>query len=98
MSKKERPLFTRGFKELKEKQQKGIKFIRHCNSCHFYFSEVEGQEECCQNESVLPYDVVMTEDSIFCHYWLSPQNKDIKEKVTKEDNYTNNIRKKLKRL
>lgn len=82
---KERPLFTRGYKELAEVQKQKSKFIRHCNSCLFYYADKGEKEEYCQNEHVLPYDVVQDGSNISCHYWKPSTAKEL-AKTNEEDN------------
>lgn len=96
MSKKEKPLFTRGYSELTNTLKKKAKWIRHCNNCHFFYKDKGDTEELCQNESVLPYDVVIEGTTIFCHYWR-PCEEIKKTKEVEQNDYLARFKKGLKR-
>lgn len=97
MSKKEKPLFTRGYSELTNTLKKKSRYIRHCNNCHFFYSELAiGDEEVCQNDFVLPYDIVVDGTTIFCHYW-KPCEEPKQAKEEKEDDYLARFKRGLKR-
>ena len=63
------PFIGRGFAPLRENLQKKAKYVRHCNSCKHYYQTEEDDEEMCQNNHVLSYDVVMDGANIYCCYW-----------------------------
>lgn len=69
MSKK-RPVFSRGYKECREKLNNGSVFVRSCFNCVYYYQEYGDIEEVCQNDSVLEYDMVTNNNSIYCLKWL----------------------------
>lgn len=75
--KQSRPLFTRGYKESREKLNKNSHYSRSCFNCYHYFQASGDKEEICQNPNVLKYDMVITESSIYCLKWEpSSSNKD----------------------
>jgi hypothetical protein len=61
--------FTKGFKEVRDKVQKGSKYIRSCYNCAHFYQAVGDDHEVCQNNSVLEYDMVVTENNIYCGLW-----------------------------
>lgn len=62
--------FTRGYKEVKEKINKNVRFNRSCDNCDFFYMSKDDEEEVCQNLSVLPYDVSVDENGrTYCSYW-----------------------------
>lgn len=85
--KKESPLITRGYKEVIEVMKKKAKFIRHCNSCHYFYKSKGDEEELCQNDSVLEYDIIVDGTTIFCHYWKPTEDLVEEENDTKENDY-----------
>lgn len=68
-------LTRRGFSEVREKVNKSNKFIRSCYNCEFYYQAPGDKDECCQNQNVTKYDLVVTENNICCSYWKPVQIK-----------------------
>lgn len=95
--KEDKPLFTRGYKELLEQQKKKARFIRHCNSCAFYFADKGEKEEYCQNTNVLSYDVVQEGSNIFCHYWKPCEPKDLDVEEEESNDYLSRFKKKIRK-
>lgn len=69
MSKKSKPVFTRGYKESRDRLAKNPHFVRSCFNCDFYYQAVGDKEECCQNPNVLQFDMVVSENNIYCVHW-----------------------------
>ena len=67
MSKK--PLFTRGYKESRDRLAKNPYYSRSCFNCEYYYQAVGDKAECCQNSSVIQYDMVVTETNVYCVHW-----------------------------
>lgn len=72
MSKEKRPLFTRGYEESRERLSKNSHFTKSCFNCGHYFQASGDKEEVCQNPNVLEYDMVVTENNIYCVQWTPP--------------------------
>lgn len=62
-------LFSKGFKPVKEKINKGSKYIASCYNCAYFYQTEEDDEEVCQNNNVLQYDMVVTPTNISCCHW-----------------------------
>ena len=72
-----KPIFSRGYKECRDKLSKNSKYTRSCFNCHYYFQASGDKEEVCQNTNVLEYDMVVSDNSIYCLRWKpSSSNKD----------------------
>ncbi|MBO8161080.1 MAG: hypothetical protein H0Z24_05540 [Thermosipho sp. (in: Bacteria)] len=64
-------LFNVGWKFVREKVNNNPQFFRNCNNCRYYY-QLEGEdEEYCQNEKVLEYDIIVENDRTYCLYWKS---------------------------
>ena len=68
MSKK-KPIFTRGYQESREKLAKNSFYTRSCFNCGHYYQASGDKEEMCQNPEVLQYDMVVTENNVYCLKW-----------------------------
>lgn len=66
---KKKPLFSRGYKEVREKVAQGSKFVRSCFNCAYYFQCPGDKEEVCQNTDVLQYDMVVEGNNVYCLKW-----------------------------
>ena len=44
-------LFSRGYKETRERVDKNYKYNRSCTNCAFYYQASGDREECCQNKA-----------------------------------------------
>lgn len=64
-----RPIFSRGYGECRERLASNPHFTRSCFNCFYYYQASGDKEEVCQNDKVLEYDMVVQENSIFCTYW-----------------------------
>ena len=62
-------MFSRGYGEVRNKVAKGSKYIMCCQNCRFFSKEKGDTEELCQNDSVLSYDIVTSENSVYCLKW-----------------------------
>lgn len=67
--KKKKPLFTRGYKESRERLAKNSHFSRSCFNCADYYQASGDKEEVCQNPNVLQYDMVVSDNNIYCLKW-----------------------------
>lgn len=64
-----KPVFNRGYSEVRHRVEKGSKYTMSCYNCEHYYQAVGDKTEVCQNPEVLKYDMVVTENSIYCHKW-----------------------------
>ena len=62
-------VFNRGFKEVRQRVEKGSRFTMSCYNCDYYYQAVGDKTEVCQNPEVLKFDMVVTETSIYCTKW-----------------------------
>lgn len=63
------PLFSRGYRPIRDKISKRSRFTMSCYNCSYYYQAVGDKEEVCQNPNVLKYDMVITDTSIYCNQW-----------------------------
>ena len=68
-SKSKRPIFTRGYRESRERLLKNPYYSRSCFNCAYYFQASGDKEEVCQNQEVLQYDMVVTDNNVYCVKW-----------------------------
>ena len=61
--------FTRGYNDVRDRVRKGSKYTMSCYNCEYFYQTEEDDEEVCQNTNVSKYDMVMTENNIFCNFW-----------------------------
>ena len=64
-----KPIFSRGYKESRDRLAKNSYYSRSCFNCAYYFQASGDKEEMCQNNSVLEYDMVVTENNVYCVKW-----------------------------
>ena len=62
-------MFSRGYKQVREKISKPNKYLMCCQNCKYFSREKGDTEEVCQNDSVLSYDIVTSENSVYCLKW-----------------------------
>ena len=83
--KKSRPMFTRGYQESREKLANNPFYTRSCFNCAFYFQASGDKEEVCQNQDVLQYDMVVTNNNVYCLKWQpSSTNKTEQQSLFKK--------------
>lgn len=70
--KKQKPNFIthRGYTSVREKVDSLPKAYMSCMNCVFYYQAEGDIEECCQNSSVLEYDMVVEENRVYCLKWI----------------------------
>lgn len=61
--------FSRGYKAVRDKVGKCPKFNMSCTNCASYYQADGDTEECCQDSSVLEYDMVIEENRVYCIKW-----------------------------
>jgi hypothetical protein len=61
--------FNRGYNEVQKKLQKGSKYTMSCYNCDYFYQASGDKEEVCQNNDVLKYDMVLTNNNIYCSKW-----------------------------
>ncbi len=64
-----KPLFTRGYKESRERLARNSQYTRSCFNCVYYYQASGDKEEMCQNQEVLQYDMVVTDNNVYCVKW-----------------------------
>ena len=74
-SKKKKPMFTRGYDECRERLAKNSYYSRSCFNCDYYYQASGDKEEVCQNPDVLQYDMVVTENNVYCLKWKQGSGK-----------------------
>lgn len=72
-------LFVRGYSPVREKLLKKSRFTMSCYNCGYYYQAVGDKEEVCQNPDVLKYDMVVTDNNIYCNRWaITPREQSVK--------------------
>ena len=66
---KRKPMFSRGYQESRERLSKNSYYTRSCFNCDFYYQASGDKEEVCQNPDVIPYDMVVSENNVYCLKW-----------------------------
>ena len=66
---KKKPMFTRGYNESRERLAKNSYYARSCFNCAYYYQASGDREEVCQNPDVLQYDMVVTDNNVYCLRW-----------------------------
>ena len=61
--------FERGFNVSRKKAKKGIKYLRSCFNCNYFYKAVGDEDEVCQNPNVSEYDLVVDNNRVYCTYW-----------------------------
>lgn len=62
--------FTRGYKPTREKVSRGNPFLKSCENCAHFFRDEGDEEELCQLDYVSSYDVIVSDSSTYCLYWI----------------------------
>lgn len=70
IQKKKKPMFTRGYKESRERLAKNPYYTRSCFNCAYYYQASGDKEEMCQNPNVLEFDMVVTDSNVYCVKWM----------------------------
>lgn len=82
---KKKPVFTRGYKECRERLSSNPYYTRSCFNCAHYYQAVGDKEEVCQNPDVLQYDMVVDGNNIYCLKWTqSSVNKTDQQRLFKK--------------
>lgn len=82
---KKKPVFTRGYKECRERLSSNPYYTRSCFNCAHYYQAVGDKEEVCQNPDVLQYDMVVDGNNIYCLKWAqSSVNKTDQQRLFKK--------------
>lgn len=68
MRDKDKP-FVKGYAPIRRILERGSRYTRSCYNCDFFYQAPGDDEEVCQNESVLKYDMIVTESGIYCNQW-----------------------------
>jgi hypothetical protein len=78
--------FERGYSKVREKlrSDRGSRFVMSCTNCEFYYQACGDKEECCQNNGVLEYDVIVDSDRVYCLQWKPVSHKKQKSSEGKE--------------
>ena len=85
MGSKKKSIFSRGYQESRERLSKNSYYSRSCFNCAKYFQASGDKEEVCQDQTVLEYDMVVTENSISCMKWVqSSAPSDIQKDLFKK--------------
>lgn len=71
--------FEKGFDKSRKRARKGLKYIRSCFNCDYYYKAVGDKEEVCQNPNVSEYDLVVDNNNISCTYWAQISDNKKKE-------------------
>lgn len=82
---KNKPKFTRGYDECRERLLNNSFYTRSCFNCAYFYQASGDKEELCQNEDVLQYDMVIdNNNNVYCLKW-EPSNtpKSEKQKIFK---------------
>lgn len=68
--------FEKGYSFSRKKAKKGIKYIRSCFNCDYFYKAIGDSDEMCQNPNVLEYDLVVDNNNIYCTYWCLVREND----------------------
>lgn len=77
--------FTKGFKPIRDHVSTKSRYLRDCNNCVYFYQDEHDDEEVCQNQKVLEFDICNDKDRVYCCYWSLNGEK---EKKTKEPEVT----------
>jgi hypothetical protein len=69
--------FERGYGAVEGKLKKSAKYISSCDNCDFFYQAVGDDEEMCQNPAVLKYDLIITEERVYCTHWAPVTHKSV---------------------
>lgn len=64
-------MFDRGYKEVRATVNEHSKYVRTCENCKYFYQAIGDNDEVCQNDKVLQFDVIVDENRVYCHYWKS---------------------------
>ena len=67
--KKNKPIFTRGYQESRERLSNYPYYSRSCFNCEHYYQGSGDKEEVCQNDDVLEYDMIVEGNNVYCLKW-----------------------------
>ena len=67
--KDKKQIFSRGYQVSRERLAKNPYYTRSCFNCQYFYQASGDREEVCQNESVLEYDMVVSENNVYCVKW-----------------------------
>lgn len=80
-----KPVFTRGYKESRERLSKNPYYTRSCFNCVYYYQASGDKEEMCQNQDVLQYDMIVDGNNVYCLKWKqSSTNKTEQQSLFKK--------------
>lgn len=68
--------FERGFDPVRDKLKKRSPFVMSCYNCDYYYQAMGDDRELCQNDQVLQYDMVISNNNICCHRWKPATHKE----------------------
>ena len=69
MSTPKKSIFSRGYHISREKLAKNSYYSRSCFNCDCYYQASGDREEMCQNPDVLEYDMVVSDNNVYCLKW-----------------------------
>lgn len=78
-------IFTRGYKESRERLSKNSFYSRSCFNCVYYYQSSGDKEEICQNQEVLEYDMIVDGNNIYCLKWQPCSNKTEQQSLFKKN-------------
>jgi hypothetical protein len=61
-------LFNIGYGKVTEKTLSN-KYMRSCFNCKYYYRAIGDSTELCQNNNVLKYDMIVSDNNIYCTQW-----------------------------
>lgn len=66
--------FKKGFGDFRKtvvSKRGALRSMRSCKSCKFFYTNMQGTEEICHNNSVTSYDFTEEENgNSYCTYWI----------------------------
>ena len=81
---KKKPLFTRGYNESRERLAKNPYYSRSCFNCACYYQASGDKEEVCQNPDVIEYDMVVSDNNVYCVKWRPTSSKTEQQSLFKK--------------
>jgi hypothetical protein len=69
-------VYHRGFAPVDARLARYARFSRSCYNCDSYYQASGDGDEVCQDPEVTQYDMVITENNIFCSRWKPPKRKE----------------------
>lgn len=67
--------FSRGYQESRDNVAKSVKFTRSCFNCDYFYKTMSDKGEMCQNPNVTRFDLVTTDNNVYCCYWKQSSRK-----------------------